>query len=114
MNDEFGDGIHLILGLKDGEAEEQSLRFDKSKFSADEAREWLADHDYEVIKFEPAVEERAMDVETDIVDEVREGLLETHLPATIIFRLPLGTSALNGMVGTMPRASGSGFTPFLV
>jgi HK97 family phage major capsid protein/HK97 family phage prohead protease len=61
MNDEFGDGIHLILGLKGGEAEEQSLRFDKSKFSADEAREWLADHDYEVIKFEPAVEERAME-----------------------------------------------------
>jgi len=70
LNNEFGDGIHVILGLKDGEAEEQSLRFDKSKFTADEARRWLADHDYEVIKFEPAIEEKAMDEQQIDIEEV--------------------------------------------
>jgi HK97 family phage major capsid protein/HK97 family phage prohead protease len=72
MNNEFGEGIHVILGLKDGKAEEQSLRFDKSKFTADEARRWLADHDYDVIKFEPAIEEKAMDEQQIDIEEVVE------------------------------------------
>ena len=40
--------------------------------------------------------------------------LETHLPATKILLLPLGTSADKGIVGTIPFFSGSGFTPSLV
>ena len=72
MNNEFGEGIHVILGLKGGKAEEQSLRFDKSKFTADEARQWLEDHDYNVIKFEPAIEEKAMDEQQVDIEEVIE------------------------------------------
>jgi len=71
VNDEFGDGIHVILGLKDGEAEEQSLRFEKAKWTAEEARKWLDDNDYEVIKFEPAIEEKAM--ERAEADELKVG-----------------------------------------
>lgn len=71
MNDELGDGIHIVLGLKEGQSEIQSIRFSKSKYSADEARKWLADNDYEVIKFEPAIEEKAMD---DIVDKMQEAI----------------------------------------
>jgi hypothetical protein len=79
MSNEFGEGIHVILGLKGGKAEEQSLRFDKSKFSADEARRWLADHDYEVVKFEPAIEEKAMDEQQVDIEEVVSGKIRLIL-----------------------------------
>lgn len=62
-NDEGGDGIHFIFGIreKDGEkiSEVQSIRFDSSKFSASEARAWLADHDFEPLEFEEATGEEA-------------------------------------------------------
>lgn len=61
MNNELGDGIHIILGLKGGESEIQAIRFDKSKYSVDEAKAWLRDNDYSVIKFEPAIEEKSME-----------------------------------------------------
>lgn len=60
MNDELGDGIDIILGVKDGESEIQAIRFDAEKFTADEARQWLEDNGYDPILFEPATEERAM------------------------------------------------------
>ena len=46
-NDKLGSGIHVIWGVKDdGKTEVQALRFDASKFTADEAREWLEEHEY--------------------------------------------------------------------
>jgi len=73
MNDELGDGIDIILGVKDGESEIQAIRFDAEKFTADEARQWLEDNGYEPILFEPATEERAMEP----VDQVEEIQAET-------------------------------------
>jgi len=72
MNNELGTGIHIILGLKDGSSEIQSIRFDKDKFTADEAKAWLRERDYNVIKFEPALEEKAMDEKQIDVEEVIE------------------------------------------
>ena len=54
-NDKFGKGIHAIWGIrKDGKVELQAIRFSASRFTADEARKWLADHGYRPILFEPA------------------------------------------------------------
>jgi HK97 family phage major capsid protein len=61
MNDELGDGIHIILGLKDGTSEIQSIRFDKDKWSVDDARAWLIDNGYQPLEFEPATEDRKME-----------------------------------------------------
>jgi len=40
--------------VKGGKAEPQSIRFDKDKFTAAEARAWLKKHDYSSAGFEPA------------------------------------------------------------
>lgn len=55
QNDKFGPGIHAIFGIsKDGKTELQSIRFSSNKFSAEEARRWLTEHDYEAGSLEPA------------------------------------------------------------
>jgi len=59
-NDKFGDGIHAIWGITpDGKAELQAIRFDARKFTVEEAKAWLKDHDYKPILFEPASGEKA-------------------------------------------------------
>lgn len=73
MNDELGDGIHIILGLKDGTSEIQSIRFDKTKWSVDEAKNWLSENGYEPIEFEPAIEEREMsDKIKDVIEDAEK------------------------------------------
>jgi len=57
QNDRFGSGIHAIFGVKNGPprtSELQSIRFDKAKFSVEEAKKWLKNHKYTPIAFEPA------------------------------------------------------------
>lgn len=76
MNDELGDGIHIVLGLLDGQSELQSIRFDKTKWSVDEAQQWLAENDYSVLKFEPAIEEKAMEEQQVDIEEVVEAAVE--------------------------------------
>lgn len=53
-NDRFGNGINVIFGIRDNKATIQSIRFDKEKYSIDEAKKWLKDHNYSPISFEPA------------------------------------------------------------
>ena len=56
-NDKFGPGIHAIWGILDGpprKAELQAIRFSADKFTADEAKAWLKEHDYKPISFEAA------------------------------------------------------------
>ena len=77
MNDELGDGIHIILGLKDGASEIQSIRFDKTKWSVDEAKNWLSENGYEPLDFEPAIEEREMSDEIKDVIEDAEKMAES-------------------------------------
>jgi HK97 family phage major capsid protein len=72
-NDAFGEGIDAILGLKDGKAELQAIRFDKQLFTVAEAKAWLEEHNYTVIEFEPASEERQMsEIEAEVTEEVTE------------------------------------------
>lgn len=47
QNNKFGVGIHAIFGItQDNKAEVQSIRFDSSKFSEEQARKWLKNHKY--------------------------------------------------------------------
>jgi HK97 family phage major capsid protein/HK97 family phage prohead protease len=54
VNDEGGNGVDFIYGIKEGESELQAIRFRSSVFTAAEARAWLADHDFDAIEFEEA------------------------------------------------------------
>jgi HK97 family phage major capsid protein/HK97 family phage prohead protease len=54
VNDEGGNGVDFIYGIKEGESEVQAIRFRSSVFTAAEARTWLADHDFDPIEFEEA------------------------------------------------------------
>ena len=60
--DRGGEGIDFIFGIKEDidEVELQSIRFKLSKFSAEEARTWLQENEYNAIKFEPATNEKTM------------------------------------------------------
>ena len=56
---EIAPGITLILGKRKGSdsMETQAYRFDKDKFTAEEAKKWLKDHDVKYIDFEAAKKE---------------------------------------------------------
>ena len=58
VNDEGGPGVDFIYGIKDGKSEIQAIRFDKNRFTPAEAKQWLADHDFNPIAFEEATGER--------------------------------------------------------
>lgn len=60
-----GPGIDFIYGIVDGNSEIQAIRFDADRFTAAEAREWLAEHEFEPIEFEEATGERESDMEND-------------------------------------------------
>jgi len=66
-NDKFGAGIDAIWGItEDGKAELQALRFDAKRYTLDEVRKWLKEHDYEPLEVEPAEREFSEDaVERD-------------------------------------------------
>jgi len=73
------DGIDAIYGIKsDGKTEIQSLRFDSSKFTETQAKEWLKDNDFKPILFEPSIgEENEMaedkkKEELEMEDEVKD------------------------------------------
>lgn len=59
-NDEGGDGIDFIYGIKNGASELQAIRFDKEKFTPEQAKEWLKSHEIEFILFEEASERHEM------------------------------------------------------
>lgn len=79
VNDEFGEGIDAIYGIIDNTSELQAIRFDKNRFTPQQARQWLDDNDFEPIEFEEAMEERkAIPIthrsdymETEVVDDRR-------------------------------------------
>ena len=54
VNDEGGNGVDFIYGIKEGESELQAIRFRSSVFTAAEAQAWLADHDFDAFEFEEA------------------------------------------------------------
>jgi HK97 family phage major capsid protein len=68
VNDEGGDGIDFIYGVKDGATELQAIRFDKTKFSPAEARDWLAKHDFSPIEFEEASEREVGEIQATTLE----------------------------------------------
>jgi HK97 family phage prohead protease len=54
VNNEGGQGVDFVYGIKDGEAQVQSIRFKVDFFTEEQAREWLDANDFEPILFEPA------------------------------------------------------------
>lgn len=73
QEDEGGDGIDFILGIRTVEDERvstiQSIRFDSDLHTVDESKTWLADHDFEPILFEPASGEEDEEPEGSEHDE---------------------------------------------
>ena len=70
VNDEFGDGIDAIYGIKDGTTELQAIRFDKQKYTVAESKEWLKSHDFDPILFEEASERSEMESTITVTDEI--------------------------------------------
>lgn len=73
-NNDFGDGIDAIYGIKSGKTELQAIRFSKDKFTVAEAKKWLADHNYKPMMFEPATNGRdsLMELEKRHIIDVAE------------------------------------------
>jgi len=70
--DAGGEGIDFIYGIKDNVTELQSIRFDKKRYTAQQAQDWLKEHEIYLIEFEPASEERNMSEEIQTEDQVVE------------------------------------------
>lgn len=81
QNNKFGEGVHAIWGITDdGKVVLQAIRFDSSKFDEDEAKKWLEEHDYEPIRFEPAVEETKKGAKYGrVISKANEGLIKEAL-----------------------------------
>ena len=62
-NDEGGPGIDFIYGIKAGKTELQAIRFDKTKYSVAQAKEWLKSHEFDPILFEEASERSEMETQ---------------------------------------------------
>jgi len=73
-NNDFGDGIDAIYGIKSGKSELQAIRFSKNKFTVAEAKKWLADNDYKPMIFEEATNGRkdSMELEKRHIIDVAE------------------------------------------
>jgi len=70
--DAGGAGVDFIYGIADNVSEIQSIRFDAQRWSVDEAKAWLDEHDFEPILFEPAIEERAEQLKQEAIDSASE------------------------------------------
>jgi HK97 family phage major capsid protein len=65
-NDALGDGIDAIYGIKEGISELQAIRFDAERYTPEQAREWLDEHDFEPLEFEEAIEEKEDSMSSDV------------------------------------------------
>ncbi|HOQ61527.1 MAG TPA: hypothetical protein PKZ08_12960, partial [Vicinamibacterales bacterium] len=63
QKDKGGEGVDFIFGVtKDGKTELQSVRFDRSKFSPEQAKAWLKEHKMTVDLEEAKAEEKQIEV----------------------------------------------------
>ena len=78
-NDERGEGIDYIFGIKDNEegAELQSIRFRLTQYSSSQALDWLKENEFDPIKFEPATNEKTMTEEIQKVERAEPDALKT-------------------------------------
>jgi HK97 family phage major capsid protein len=87
VNDEGGPGIDFIYGITAGEPIEiQAIRFDAARYSAAEAKTWLAEHDFTPIVFEPATDSmnpRSEDQEMDVRELNQQPLYRSAVVAEV-------------------------------
>jgi len=55
QNNKFGEDIDVLWGIKDSKITLQAIRFNSNKYSVDEAKKWLKEHDYKYVSFEEAI-----------------------------------------------------------
>jgi hypothetical protein len=75
QNDKFGEGIHALWGvMEDDSVKLQAIRFDSSKFTAEQAKAWAKKHDYSCTPFEPATgkEEEIPEAEPELLAKILE------------------------------------------
>ena len=73
-NDAGGAGVDFIYGIKEGEPVKlQAIRFDAERFTPEQAKAWLSDHDHEAILFEEATGEKSRELTPDMT--VAQGML---------------------------------------
>jgi len=75
LTNELGEGIDIILGIKEAKSELQSIRFDADRYSVAEAKQWLDEHDFKPIKFEPAIESKDMERHIINVEETEDSFV---------------------------------------
>ena len=68
-----GSGIDFIWGIKSDGVEIQAIRFDANRYTVDEAKTWLEEHDFEPILFEPALD----------MDDMRNGVILSPQTETV-------------------------------
>jgi hypothetical protein len=94
MINQGGAGIDFIIGFKRGGGSEvQAIRFAKSKFTAAEAKKWLADHDHKAISFEPAAEgsnNSELDFEAVSPDLAQGSAIEGEVEIAVAGKYPQG------------------------
>lgn len=56
--EEIKPGINVVLGIKEGKSTAQSYRFNKEKFTPEQAKKWLKDNNINTAAFEKAVEKK--------------------------------------------------------
>lgn len=84
QNNKFGPGIHVIFGITpEGQSEVQAIRFDSEKYTTEQAKEWLKEHDYKAIEFEEAISEEQAKEMARKPGQVR--ILGIELPAQSTF-----------------------------
>lgn len=89
-NNAGGKGVDFIYGItENGDVEIQSIRFDASKFTSEEAHNWLKNHDKNPIEFAPATDKGINNEGNDAGDivlhkslncEIAEKALNTYKP----------------------------------
>ena len=82
QKDKGGDGVDFIFGITaDGKTELQSIRFDKDKFTPEQARKWLKEHDMAETLEEAKGEEKQVvnkqddDKGDDLIDSLKRKLV---------------------------------------
>jgi len=85
--DAGGSGVDFIYGFAaDDPAVLQAIRFDAARFTADEARAWLRQRDFEPIMFEPAADNmkaRSEDLEVELRELNQQPLYRSAVVAEV-------------------------------
>jgi len=84
-NNETGEGIDFIFGIKNGKSEIQAIRFNKKKFTVKEAKAWLKDKDIKYIDFEKAEDNAKAALS---LDQIRERIYSKVIPTPEPVELP--------------------------